>query len=253
MRGFRIPRIKTIPSEWLLELIQRHIDIEYEGFTNEDVIRILTTMNPTEESMWLLQTFPNFDITPRGLYYRGLKSTDYDIRRELFKSAFVGGYTPDDLYDLAAQNDDDFDLVHWIKAAEFGNIEAMNHLIDIYENNFEAVKWTARRALLDFQNISTNADLSDLQVMFVIGSEMEGYQDIWGTHMKLGEQASNCVDFYLDTVHRARVAALYAVWGLPIVRDVAKIIGRLIYATRGDVYLWNGQRAVVCRTLSGPE
>ena len=107
----------------------------------------------------------------------------------------------------------------------------------------DGVKWRARYSLLSASYDKMMCpNFSNLKELFIIGSEMEGYYEILGHDHRWPSCVYTCIDFYLDTVHKARVAALYTVWGtrsLGVVRDVAKIIGRLIYASRKDVYLWN--------------
>ena len=71
---------------------------------------------------------------------------------------------------------------------------------------------------------------------FVIGRELEGYEEFWeeGTHPI--EFHQRCIRFYLDEIHRARRAALQTTFGLRRIlgRDVSGMIGKMVYETRNE-------------------
>jgi len=241
MRGFRVPRIKTIPSEWLINFIR--FRLRYMTISQRTMI--LQAMNPTEESEYMLRDPLFKEEIPIAWYFRGIMIGDWDLIRK----SEDGGFVTDS--SMSKRYFDDFE-----KLALRGHGASICMML--YEYGYimdpkTIIRWKARYAFLHHIRCKFEEIDFSLNNMYIIGSEMEGYQEIWGSDKKCSESVQKCIDFYLDTVHKARVAALYAIWGLPIIRDVAKIIGRLIYASRGDVYLWNGQRAVVRCALSGPK
>ena len=82
---------------------------------------------------------------------------------------------------------------------------------------------------------------ADTQLLFVVGRELEGYDQFWDAGRHVSDQVARCIDVYLTITHCARVAALQTISSLKqrgIPRDVAVLIGRLVYATRDDAILW---------------
>lgn len=71
---------------------------------------------------------------------------------------------------------------------------------------------------------------------FVIGRELEGYEEFWekGTHPI--DFHKRCIKFYLDQIQRMRRAALQTVFGLRRIlgRDVAVMIGKMVYESRNE-------------------
>ena len=245
-KGFRIPRIKTIPYEWLILFVRRQI--RKRILKDEQILHVLRNMNATEETEWLLANFPHFDDTPIGKFYKALEQNT--LQHLLVESA-TSGYLPamgivSSFLNEAAKRGDPSALFtvgdrtsnedYILEAANRGVTEAMGVLAVFGEENW---KWYARRAFLSAKDIRVDLDFYNLDMIFTIGREMEGYEEIWGSVLRPSKDILKCIDFYLTTVHRARVAALYAVRKLGFGRDIGRMIGKMIYATRGDVYLWN--------------
>ena len=89
---------------------------------------------------------------------------------------------------------------------------------------------------------------NDVAVLYAAGRELEGYDQLWDAGRHPNEVLIRCVDIYLAVMHRARRAALQTVAGLREIglpRDVAVLIGRIVYETRTDAWAWwqEGARA----------
>jgi TPR repeat protein len=99
-----------------------------------------------------------------------------------------------------------------------------------------------RIALLD--GGSANSEV--IQILFVIGRELDGVDQFWDTNKKITPEWQRCVDVYLAVMHCARVAALYTVFamktrvvgGRRIGRDVATLLAKMVYATRQQATAW---------------
>ena len=84
-------------------------------------------------------------------------------------------------------------------------------------------------------------NVTGLQQPFAIGRELEGYDQFWDPGTRPAERDLLCVEVYLTTTHNARRAALQTVAMLmenKFPRDVAKLIAKMVYATREDTTLW---------------
>lgn len=86
-------------------------------------------------------------------------------------------------------------------------------------------------------------DRHDVQLVFVSGRELEGYEQFWdddGRRITSGQ--ATCVDVYLMVTYRARRAALQVLAGLRqrgFPREIAGLIGRCVYDTRReDAFAW---------------
>ena len=78
-----------------------------------------------------------------------------------------------------------------------------------------------------------------LQLVFALGRELEGIDQ------SLYDWTSLCVEFYLNTSHRARQAALQSLFLVGLPRDVARVIAQKVYASRlTDIELWNATTRV---------
>jgi hypothetical protein len=80
----------------------------------------------------------------------------------------------------------------------------------------------------------------DVQLLFVIGREIDGVEQFWDGNMPLNAELEKCVDVYLIAVHRARQAALQAIVLLRhmVYKDVAVLIAKRVYQTRSEAFMW---------------
>ncbi len=87
--------------------------------------------------------------------------------------------------------------------------------------------------------------------MFVVGRELESYDQFWDDDKRFPDNLARCVDVFLTLTHRARVAALQTVSALPrrgLPRDVAVLIARSVYATREDAFAWRTPQTPATQT-----
>ena len=85
------------------------------------------------------------------------------------------------------------------------------------------------------------ADANDVAVLCAAGRELEGYDQFWDADRHPRDSYLQCIDVSLTVTHRARRAALQTVAGLKelgLPRDVAVLIGRMVYTTRTDAWSW---------------
>jgi hypothetical protein len=114
----------------------------------------------------------------------------------------------------------------------------------------EAATFSARHVLLSGNNHYVPAVIAmavmeeDLDILYAAGRELEGYEALWDK-CKLPYAAHlKCIDVYLTITHRARRASLQTTVGLRqyIGRDVARLIGQMVYQTRAEAWWWCHQR-----------
>lgn len=84
----------------------------------------------------------------------------------------------------------------------------------------------------------------DVQLVFNYGRELEGFDQFWDEGESVDVDHLRSIEVYLLLSHRARRAALQAVvalkqLGLP--RDVAVLIARHVYGSRGEAVVWYPQ------------
>ena len=82
---------------------------------------------------------------------------------------------------------------------------------------------------------------NDVAVLYAAGRELEGYDQFWDPDKQPNETLMRCIGIHLTVTHLARRAALQTVAGLRelgLPRDVAVLIGRMVYATRTDSWSW---------------
>ena len=85
------------------------------------------------------------------------------------------------------------------------------------------------------------AGANNVAVLCAAGRELEGYDQLWDADKHPHDSFMTCIDIFLTVAHRARRAALQTVAGLRelgLPRDVAVLIGRMVYATRTDAWSW---------------
>jgi hypothetical protein len=74
-----------------------------------------------------------------------------------------------------------------------------------------------------------------LPVLYAAGREIEGYDQFWDKGRHPHEAYQRAIDVYLTELHRARRAALQATFCLSVSlgKNVARLIGKMVYQTRG--------------------
>ena len=85
-----------------------------------------------------------------------------------------------------------------------------------------------------------------LQILFVIGRELDGVDQFWDTNKKILPNWQRCVDVYLTVTRRARVAALQTVFAMKnfvvgcrrLGRDLATLLAKLVYVSREEAIAW---------------
>jgi hypothetical protein len=116
---------------------------------------------------------------------------------------------------------------------------AILNLISLFRNRIslhESVVLCARYVLISSSDSYIGPVLKDIiasknfDMMYVAGRELEGYQVLWNNEQPPDKLWLQCIEFYLDTIHRARRAALQTTFGLGRIlgRDVARMIGKII-------------------------
>ncbi len=89
-----------------------------------------------------------------------------------------------------------------------------------------------------------------LQILFVIGRELDGVDQFWDANKKILRNWQQCVDVYLNVTRRARVAALQTVFAMKnfvigcrrIGRDIATLLAKLVYLSREEAVAWYPQK-----------
>jgi TPR repeat protein len=154
---------------------------------------------------------------------------------------------PDGLFWLAhCVEDKQFELMR--EAAAQGHPGGMYHMAVHFSDRLspvDAATFGARYVLYggwkDYVVGSVIADAAnDLAVLYAAGRELERYDQFWDDCEKPHDLYIRCVEIYLTATHRARRAALHTTLGLRqyIGRDVAKLIGQMVYQTRDDAQAW---------------
>jgi hypothetical protein len=157
---------------------------------------------------------------------------------------------PEALREMALRSTDRkrFELLS--EAASRGHADSMYLLASEFADRLTTVE----TATFDARYILYTCDLTheirsvveyaggDLAVLYAVGRELEGYEQFWDTDKHPHGVYLPCIDVYLTVMHRARQAALQAVTGLRQYlggRDVARLIGKIVYGTRqSDAHEW---------------
>lgn len=220
---------------------------------------------------WLAEIMSTED-SPRAKYYRGvslwLLGDSEDNVMELMRQSAEAGFAPamswlgdkdddsewlckavelkdpDGIYALA-HDDMDFELL--CEAAALGNTDSMYLLARNFQDrlsHIEIATFEARRILYGGWGNCKMVNSKDIDVVYVTGRELEGYEQFWDKYNYLDESYLRCIDVYLTVMHRARQAALQTVTGLGrfVGRDVARLIGKMVYNTResdSDAWWWH--------------
>jgi TPR repeat protein len=156
---------------------------------------------------------------------------------------------PDGLYSLAFRvKAEMFELLR--KAAIRGHARSMLKITRDFLTRLslvEAATFSARYVLLSGNNhvvpafIAEAVCAEDLEILYATGRELEGYEALWDKdRVPTAAEHLKCIDVYLTITHRARRAALQTTLGLRqyLGRDVARLIGQIVYQTRSEAQAW---------------
>lgn len=127
---------------------------------------------------------------------------------------------------------------HLRNAVSRGHIYAMNVLALSHKCKLSPVDILTFQAR--YMLLSGDEHKMDNSYHFIIGRELEGYEQLWGSYWKPKKEYLGSIELYLDITHRARRAALQTTVGLRmrLGRDVARLIGKMVYESRDDVEVW---------------
>jgi hypothetical protein len=118
------------------------------------------------------------------------------------------------------------------KCAGFGHTTAMYMLSNT--SSIDRHLWRAWYVLLTGTVVyDTNPVLPEH--MYAVGDIMEGYDQFWDEGKRVREGFMHCINFYISIRDRVRKAALHTVLCLrrrQICRDVASLIGEMVYKNR---------------------
>lgn len=268
-RPSRCDKLLSISPNQLLLIarykLSNHIDL------NVDILKS-SAVRGNEECAWLLEN----DFTEnsaRAQYYQGLKTYCFDpvTGVELLRKSARNGFVPamSELGQVLNQNDEE-ERVAWIrKAASFndpdglyflstlkppidfyplyegaklGSLLAIWNLLSAFRNRIsltEAIVFSARYVLFSSSDsyIGPVIEFANADMMYVAGRELEGYDVLWNNNGKKPQKVwLRCIDVYLNTVHRARRAALQATFWLKRVLggDLSVLIGKMVYESRNE-------------------
>jgi hypothetical protein len=105
--------------------------------------------------------------------------------------------------------------------------------------------WTLRNALcapMFFDSAAKKlfaqiCEARNHSVMYLLGKELDGYADLYSADQRVDDSrdCAEMIAYYRTVCYACRQVALYVVHHFRhrVGRDVARIIGRLVYATRG--------------------
>ena len=111
-------------------------------------------------------------------------------------------------------------------------------MVDTLDENF----LEQRIAMIEQGGLCADA----LQILFVIGRELDGVDQFWDTNKKISPNWQQCIDVYVTVTRRARVAALQTVFAIKnfvigcrrIGRDIATLLAKLVYVSREEAVAW---------------
>jgi hypothetical protein len=253
-------------SEWLLDKLRRSKDpIPEYGYNN------------CNAKMTWLANFMTTEDNPWGWYYRGRALWNIIHRSaasfELLKKSaeagfapamsFLGSVTdgkeerttwfrkaaelndPDGLYESAlcsrsGGGDRMFELL--CKAVTLGHALSMWRLARDFSDRLspvEVVSFRARYVL--YSGVKDVTGPTVLSMSYAAGRELDGYCQFWDNDCHPDISYLMCIKIYRAVTRRARRAALQTVAVLKKIRlprDVAKLIGQAVYATRTDACAW---------------
>jgi len=236
--------------------------------------------NEEAKCVWLMERLKT-ENGPRAQYYRGVASLFLDglsLLRQSAENGFIPAMAefgwrmmdtqpqealnwlrkaaernnPEGLFWLGELQVDDVERLKLLRAAaQQGHVEAMQRLgwsfLKSYVPALEAAVISARYVLLtgdfdeDISGIDPLEHADDIQLMFVVGRELEGYDQFWDEGRHLVKNLARCIHVYLTVSHRARCAALQTISALKqhmFPRDMAVLIAQYVYLTREDAIAW---------------
>lgn len=266
-RPSRRDKLLSISPDQLL-LIARYKLSNYIDL-NVEILKS-AAVRGNEECAWFLEN-DFTENSARAQYYQGLKTYCFDsvIGVKLLRKSAKNGFVPamSELGQVLNYNDEeervawirkaaslndanglyllstlvasmDFDLLY--SAAIQGIPLAIWNLISVFRDRLsltEVMVFCARYVLISGSDsylgpvIENVIESGNVGMMYVAGRELEGYSVIWNNEKTPKEVWLQCIEVYLDEMHRARRAALQTTFGLRRIlgRDVAGMIGKMIY------------------------
>lgn len=120
------------------------------------------------------------------------------------------------------------------KAADLGVTESMYDLMESMIGSWDIDMSTilGRYVLMTAQQLL--GPQKQKYFSYEIGRQLYGYEQLWDDNIRLIPKLQKYVNIYATVTERARRAALQTTFGLRtyLGRDVARIIGKMVYATR---------------------
>lgn len=231
-----------------------YCDKEFSWRVSPHVVRKLLNnaiSRGSAEMKWVFDTFctdsdPNYTESIYLDYYFGRRiHSDYRIARSKFPPArAVLAHRRNDMITLRieAENGDPY-AMQWI-----GCFERKFHLWELgakqgHPNCMELTCALTSNPTHDvyvsklcFMTGKTATDIHNMKNPYLVGKEMEGYEELWEPGVHPHPNYLKAIQLYLKVKSEARRAALQAIFGLrPVLgRDVAIMIGKMVYALRGD-------------------
>lgn len=152
-----------------------------------------------------------------------------------------------------------------LKAANSGHRDSMNVLIDAFKltneslgcNRLDGIKWKARRTMSSITTHLSVLTLFDdiprhmiyfhksmteemVEIAFTIGHEFDGYQDFFPPLKAETEHLEEIMMVYRSIINLVRYTSLFTlvVFKRLLGKDVARLIARLVYASRLECFAW---------------
>lgn len=231
------------PSQYVRYLLSLTERTEEHQWLVETLGDVPDLSSPARKLLWVKSVMRN-NNDPRAKYYFAMAHNyDFTLLRESAEAGF-----PPAMYEHGKTNSD------WMqKALELGSLDAFGYSV----TNFEQCKLAAdrghigcmlllvsnfRNALSDTESVtytaryilSTGYRFELPKQLYVAGRELQDYDKLWPTKQ---DSVDRCIRMYQDVTSKARRAALYTVMCLRGIlgRDVARLIGKYVYQTRGSL------------------
>lgn len=162
---------------------------------------------------------------PDGLYFSACRDSGRQL--QLFAAAAGHGHV-DSLYFLTTRSFDADALTNAKLFARFLFLSGAAH------STVEGVDAAVSRLERDRKD-------GDAQLCFVVGRELEGYEQLWHTGKAVLPSLDRCIQLYNAVCVAARRAAVHAVLclrerGVP--RDVAALVARRVFGSREQASIW---------------
>jgi hypothetical protein len=268
-------RLAFVPAEWLVLVARRWMfdDVPYDrNNTWKHFITVVQSAARCEEGAWLLDKIGGSggdyggndstvfkkcmwvycvmenDNSPRAKYYQGRALVRANRG---FSQSAEAGFVPAMVFSAAkslrGDKFNDPDALYWCRrpeneidylsrAAAQGHVQSIIVLSRRMCVRKDALLLMARYVFLTADWEKYGKDYTDVvEDQFIIGRELQGYEEFWDENRHPGPWFIRCIDVYLSVTKKARLAALCTVWALHhgcSGKDVAKFIGKLVYGTR---------------------